>query len=67
MGKKHKRHTNPEQKSRQTPASINNNKEEFGLEFADVNASKQFEIVHAQKSAKAEKQKAEGAKKNSAK
>ncbi|WP_458414131.1 hypothetical protein ACNQFZ_04350 [Schinkia sp. CFF1] len=63
MGKKHHRHDNPEVKSQQTPRGTN--KEEYGLEFSDVNASKQFEIAAAQKYAKAEKAKREGARRNS--
>jgi len=63
MGKKHHRHDNPEVKSQQTPRG--NSKEEYGLEFSDVNASKQFEIAAAQKYAKAEEAKREGARRNS--
>lgn len=62
MGKKHHRHDNPEVKSQQTPRGTN--KEEYGLEF-DANASKHFEIAAAQKYAKAEKEKIEGAQRNS--
>jgi len=65
MGKKHHRHDNPEVKSKQTPRSLGRNKEEFGLEFSDINASKQIELATAQKYAQAEKQKSEGARKNS--
>jgi len=65
MGKKHHRHDNPEVKSQQTPRGIS--KEEYGLEFSDVNASKQFEIAAAQKYAKAEQEKREGARRNSSK
>lgn len=63
MGKKHHRHDNPEVKSQQTPRGFS--KEEYGLEFSDVNASKQFEIAAAQKYAQAEKEKKEGARRNS--
>lgn len=48
-----KRHHNPEQK--------NNNTEEFGAEFGDVNASKYYE---AKASTDAEVRKAQGAKEN---
>lgn len=65
MGKKNPRHNNPEVKSQQTPRGTS--KEEFGLEFSDVNASKQFEIEAAKKYAKAEKEKAEGARRISEK
>lgn len=60
MGKKNPRHNNPEVKSQQTPRSLGNNKEEYGLEFSAGSPSKQFEIAAAQKYAKAEKEKKEG-------
>jgi len=65
LGKKHHRHDNPEVKSQQTPRGFSN--EEYGQEFGDVNASKTFEINAAKKYAKAEKEKAEGARRNSGK